>query len=321
MSLLQVKDLQTYFFTRRGVARVLDGLSLDLNNGQVTGLVGESGSGKSVLAYSIMRLVRSPGKVVGGSILFDGRDLLQLSEKEMAKVRGGSISMIFQQPRASLNPVFPVGETLLHVLMVHKGLRGQSAREAAERILARVGLPDPAGVMRRYPHQLSGGMCQRVMIALAVSCGPQLLIADEPTTALDVTIQSQIIELLKELKEQEGLTQLLITHDLGLVAELCGEVAVMYAGEIVEKAPVASLFDRPSHPYTRGLLASRPKVGHQGTFYSIPGRVPDLLDPPRGCRFHPRCPLANPVCTEHSPGPEQVAERHWVRCHLWKEVG
>jgi ABC-type dipeptide/oligopeptide/nickel transport system ATPase component len=272
--LIKVGGLRTHFQTKRGVARVLDGLDLTLSRGEVTGLVGESGSGKSVMAYSIMRLVRPPGQIVGGTVQFQGRDLLQLPEAEMARVRGREISIIFQQPRSSLNPVFTVGDILLNVLKVHRGLRGKAGRQAAHGILARVGLPDPVGIMKRYPHEMSGGMCQRIMIALAVSSGPQLLIADEPTTALDVTVQLQIVQLLQELKERDGLTQLLITHDLGLVAELCDQVAVMYAGEIVEQSPVSMLFDRPSHPYTRGLLASRPKAGTGGKRHSIPGQVP-----------------------------------------------
>jgi ABC-type dipeptide/oligopeptide/nickel transport system ATPase component len=236
--LVTVRGLQTHFFTQRGVAKVLDGLNFEIASGRVTGLVGESGSGKSVTAFSIMRLVRAPGRIVGGKIEFQGVNLLRLTEREMAKVRGEEISMVFQQPRASLNPVFTVKDLLLKVLRIHKGLSVRQAWEAALEVLSRVGLPDPSVVMNRYPHQLSGGMCQRVMIALAISCGSKLLLADEPTTALDVTVQFQIIKLLKELEEQTGLTQLLITHDLGLVAELCTEVAVMYAGEIVEQAGV-----------------------------------------------------------------------------------
>ncbi|UCH24696.1 MAG: ABC transporter ATP-binding protein [Trueperaceae bacterium] len=318
--LITIRGLQTHFFTQRGVAKVLDGLNFEIASGRVTGLVGESGSGKSVTAFSIMRLMRAPGRIVAGKIEFQGVNLLQLTEREMAKVRGEKISMIFQQPRASLNPVFTVKDTLLRVLRIHKGLSARKAQRAALEVLARVGLPDPAVVLNRYPHQLSGGMCQRVMIALAISCGSKLLLADEPTTALDVTVQFQIIELLKELEDETGLTQLLITHDLGLVAELCSEVAVMYAGEIVEQAGVHALFDQPSHPYTRGLLQSRPKPGARGELQSIPGRVPDLLAPPSGCRFHPRCPLAQSRCAEESPVPEIVGEGHWVRCHFWRDL-
>lgn len=318
--LLQLRGLRTHFLTKRGVARVLDGLDLEIPRGLVTGLVGESGSGKSVTAYSVLRLVRKPGEVVGGQALFDGRDLLTLEERDMARVRGAEISMIFQQARASLNPVFRIQDSLLHVLRVHRRLRGPAALREARDVLKRVGLPDPGAVLRSYPHALSGGMCQRVMIALALSCKPRLLLADEPTTALDVTVQYQIIELLKDLREREGLSQLLITHDLGVVAELCNDVNVMYAGEIVEHAPVDALFDHASHPYTQGLLRSRPRTRASATLEAIPGRVPDLVRPPSGCRFHPRCSLARDRCQRERPEPEEVRPGHWVRCHFWRDA-
>jgi oligopeptide/dipeptide ABC transporter ATP-binding protein len=318
--LLQAKGLQTEFATRRGRVRVLADLDLSLGEGRIMGLVGESGSGKTVTAYSLLRLIRPPGEIVGGEVWFQGQDLLRLSQPELNQVRGGEISMIFQQPRASLNPVFPVGEVLHHVLRVHRGMSGNEAHEEARKALVAVGLPDPDRITRRYPHELSGGMCQRVMIALALACRPRLLIADEPTTALDVTIQMQIVELLLSLRERFGLTQILITHDLGLVAELCDDVAVMYAGEIVERAPVVELFDRPSHPYTHGLLASRPQKKNTRRLYSIPGRVPDFASLPSGCRFHPRCPFAQQICREQSPKPEQISRNHWVRCHFWEDA-
>jgi oligopeptide/dipeptide ABC transporter ATP-binding protein len=319
-TLLQAKGLQTEFVTRRGRVRVLADLDLSLIEGRIMGLVGESGSGKTVTAYSLLRLIQPPGEIVGGEVWFQGRDLMRLCQTELNHVRGGEISMIFQQPRASLNPVFRVGEVLHHVLRVHRSLSGSEAREEGRRALIAVGLPDPDRIIRRYPHELSGGMCQRVMIALALACQPRLLIADEPTTALDVTIQMQIVELLLSLRERFGLTQILITHDLGLVAELCDDVAVMYAGEIVEQAPVADLFDRPSHPYTHGLLASRPQKKESRRLYSIPGRVPDFVDLPSGCRFHPRCPFAQQVCEVESPKPQKVSRGHWVRCHFWEDV-
>lgn len=318
--LLELRGIRTQFSTSRGVARVLEGLDLEVPRGLVTGLVGESGSGKSVTAYSVLQLVRKPGKVVDGEVLFDGRDLLALNERSMARLRGGEISMIFQQARASLNPVFRIQDSLLHVLRVHRNLRGAAALHEARDVLRRVGLPDATAVLRSYPHALSGGMCQRVMIALALSCKPRLLLADEPTTALDVTVQYQIIQLLKDLREREGLTQLLITHDLGVVAELCDVVNVMYAGEIVEHAPVDALFDHASHPYTKGLLRSRPRTRASATLEAIPGRVPDLVHPPTGCRFHPRCPLARERCRTESPQPEEVQAGHWVRCHFWQEA-
>jgi oligopeptide/dipeptide ABC transporter ATP-binding protein len=318
--LLDVRQLQTQFPTKAGTVRVLDGLDLTLLEGHITGLVGESGSGKSVTAFSLLRLLRPPGKVVGGEIWYRGQNLMTLSDKEMTKVRGNEIGMIFQQPRASLNPVFRVGEVLTRVMKLHRGLRGKEAREEAMRVLQNVGLPHPERIMASYPHELSGGMCQRVMIAQVLACQPKLLIADEPTTALDVTIQMQIVQLLRSLRDRFGLTQLLITHDLGLVGEMCDHVVVMYAGEIVERSPVLSLFDMPSHPYTRSLMGSRANRKNRDRLYSIPGTVPNLLSPPTGCRFNPRCPYAQPICKEESPKPERVAANHWVRCHFWRDV-
>jgi peptide/nickel transport system ATP-binding protein len=319
-TLLEIKGLRTVFGSKQGDIRVLEDLSFNLHTGRITGLVGESGSGKSVTALSILRLLRPPGRIDDGEVWFKGRDLIRLSEPEMGRVRGGEIGMIFQQPRASLNPVFRVGEVLREVLRVHRGLRGETANAEAHRLLREVGLPDSGQIMERYPHELSGGMCQRVMIAQVLACEPSLLIADEPTTALDVTIQMQIVELLKSLREEFGLTQLLITHDLGLVGELCDDVLVMYAGEIVERAPAPALFDQPSHPYTRGLLGSRANRKNRSRLFSIPGSVPSLVNPPSGCRFHPRCPFAAPICSEVSPEPEVVSDGHTVRCHFWKDV-
>jgi oligopeptide/dipeptide ABC transporter ATP-binding protein len=318
--LLRVADLNTRFTARQGVVRVLDDLSFTLTRGRITGLVGESGSGKSVTAMSILRLVRPPGEITSGTIEFEGDDLLKLGDAEMARIRGRQIGMIFQQPRSSLNPVFRIGDVLLDILRIHRGLRGVRATNEAHRLLESVGLSDPSQIMRSYPHQLSGGMCQRVMIAQVLACEPELLIADEATTALDVTIQMQIVQLLLSLRESTGLTMLVITHDLGLVGELCDDVLVMYAGEILERAPVVELFDNPTHPYTRGLLASRANRSTRSRLYSIPGSVPNLIDPPAGCRFHPRCPFAKPICSEESPAPSHVKEGHWVRCHFWKEV-
>lgn len=319
-TLLRVSGINTHFNTRQGLVRVLDDLSFTLAEGRITGLVGESGSGKSVTALSILRLIRPPGFISPGEIWFRDTDLMSLSDGGMAKIRGGKIGMIFQQPRASLNPVFRVGDVLMNVLRVHRGLHGDAARTEAHRLLLSVGLSDVSQIMQSYPHELSGGMCQRTMIAQVLACEPELLIADEATTALDVTIQMQIVELLLSLRESRGLTQLVISHDLGLIGELCDDVLVMYAGEIIERAPVVELFDHPSHPYTRGLLASRANRNSRSRLYSIPGSVPNLIDPPGGCRFHPRCPFAKAVCTEVTPEPLQVTENHWVRCHFWEEV-
>ena len=318
--LLRIEDLQTYFFTPRGVVKVLDGLTLAVPEGQVTGVVGESGSGKSVTVLSVVRLLKPPGKIVGGTIEFRGRDLVKLSEREMRRVRGKEISMIFQNPRASLNPVFPVRDMLRTVFATQRGLKGKAAEAASLEILDQVGLPNPRAVLRRYPHELSGGMCQRVMIALALACSPVLLIADEPTTALDVTIQLQIIGLLAGLRDRLGLTQLLITHNLGVVAELCDRVAVMYAGKIVEEGDVNTIFAAPRHPYTIGLNRSRPRAHLDKELVSIPGTVPDLRNPPNACRFHPRCPFAQDICREVEPPLETIGDGHRVACHFWREV-
>ena len=318
--LLRIDNLHTYFFTPQGVAKVLAGLNFSVPQRQVTGLVGESGSGKTVTALAVIRLLKPPGKIVAGTIAFKGRDLVKLSEREMRRVRGKEISMIFQNPRGSLNPVFTVRDVLRTVFETHRGLKGHAVEAASLEILDQVGLPDPRAILRRYPHELSGGMCQRIMIALALACSPALLIADEPTTALDVTIQLQIIGLLAGLRDRLGLTQILITHNLGVVAELCDRVAVMYAGKIVEEADVTTIFAAPRHPYTIGLNRARPRVSVAGELVSIPGTVPDLRHPPKGCRFHPRCPFAQEICREIEPTLDTIGEGHRVACHFWREV-
>jgi oligopeptide/dipeptide ABC transporter ATP-binding protein len=317
---LELRDLEVGFQTRHGFLTALNGVHLVLPRGEVTGLVGESGSGKSVTALSIMRLLGSNAEIRGGQILLDGMNLLATSEREMERVRGARISMIFQQPRASLNPVFPISTQLTHVMRRHRGLNRRDAWLEGERMLERVGLPNPNRVMRSFPHELSGGMCQRVMIAQALACGSEILLADEPTTALDVTLQFQIIELLRQLQSALGLTILLITHDLGLVAEMCDTVNVMYAGRIVESATVSELFHQPAHPYTRGLIAARVKTGSRALPQGIPGRTPDLHLIPVGCPFHPRCGFAQDICRVQNPAPEYVAGGHTVRCHFWRKV-
>jgi oligopeptide/dipeptide ABC transporter ATP-binding protein len=318
--LLRVEDLHVTFFTPAGPVDVLTGVNLSINPGEILGIVGESGSGKSVTALAIVRLLRRPGRVTGGRVLFRGTDLLTLPPERMRGVRGDEISMIFQNPRSSLNPVFRVGTVLREVLRVHEGLRGADADRRAVALLADVGLPDPAAVLDRFPHQLSGGMAQRVMIALALASSPHLLIADEPTTALDVTIQYQIITLLSRLRAEHGLAQIVITHNLGVVAELCDRVAVMYAGTIVEEGPTVTIFDEPRHPYTRGLLAARARTETVGALASIPGQVPDLRNRPAGCPFHPRCAFARDACAETVPPLEAAGERHRVACHRWREI-
>ena len=318
--LLQIRNLRTYFHTEAGTAKAVDGVDFDIFPGEVVGLVGESGSGKSVTALSILRLIPDPpGKIVDGSILFQGRDLLKLSWEEIHAVRGKEISMIFQEPMTSLNPVFTIGMQVMEAVLVHETVSKDEAFRRAVKVLELVGIPDPASRMNDYPQQFSGGMRQRVMIAIALACNPSMLIADEPTTALDVTIQAQILELMLQIKDQrKDAAILLITHNLAVVAETCHRVIVMYGGKIQEVAPVKELFKNPQHPYTRGLLASLPTVEGEKRrrLTTIPGSVPSILDLPAGCKFVTRCAerlercaLIEPELLESSPG-------HWVRCHL-----
>ena len=310
--MLRVENLVTRFHTYDGVVRALEGVSFEVREGEIFGLVGETGCGKSVTTYSTLRLLPSTGRVHSGRVTLAGESLLDASESRMREVRGGEIAMIFQDPLSALNPVMRVGDQIAESVWLHDDLPDAEAVAArVEEVLGEVRMPDPAGAARAFPHELSGGMQQRVMIAMALAGRPKMLIADEPTTALDVTIQSQVLQLLRQLKQEAGLTVLLITHDLGVVAELCDRVAVMYAGTIVETAPVAELFGNPRHPYTQGLLAALP--GTSDTLAPIPGRVPDLLNPPSGCRFHPRCPLAVDRCRAEAP--ELRGDARQVACH------
>jgi oligopeptide/dipeptide ABC transporter ATP-binding protein len=323
--LLEVKDLKTYFYTEDGVVHAVDGVSFEVYPGEVLGLVGESGCGKSVTSLSIMRLISKPGKVDAGEILLDGENLLKLPEDEMIKVRGNRISMIFQQPQTALNPVFKVGDQLAEVLNVHQDLGKEAGWKRAVQLLKMVGVPDPERRAEAYPHELSGGMAQRVMIAMALACVPELLIADEPTTALDVTIQAQILDLMRDLRREMGTSVILITHDLGVVAEMAERVAVMYAGEIVEQTDVNSLFDQPLHPYTQGLIGSIPVLGQiKERLDVIPGSVPNLVNLPVGCRFAPRCQArfkyGLSICTEVKPELEEVKPGHLVRCWLYESA-
>ena len=321
--LLEVKNLQTHFPTRAGLVRAVNGVSFYLDSGELLGLVGESGCGKSITALSIMRLIAPPGKIVGGEIAFDGKNLLQLSEAEMRQIRGDDIAMIFQDPMTSLNPVFTVGEQIAEALRLHRKLSRKAARAAAIEAMQEVAIPDPARRVDDYPHQLSGGMRQRVMIAMALACDPKLLIADEPTTALDVTIQAQILELLDELRKNRELAVLLITHDLGVVAEVADRVAVMYTGKIVEESPVEELFARPKHPYTEGLLRASPQLKRR-KLEPIAGAVPRLGALPPGCAFEPRCPYRRAECSAAVPELRVVVNdvgpvatpRHRARCIL-----
>ena len=315
---LEVRDLRTYFHTEEGVARAVDGVSFAVGQGQTLGLVGESGCGKSVSAFSIMRLVPDPpGRIEDGQILLEGRDLLALDEEEMRQVRGDDIAMIFQEPMTSLNPVLTCGFQIAEAVVLHQQVPMQEARDRAVEMLQLVGIPAPEQRIDEYPHQLSGGMRQRVMIAMALSCNPDVLIADEPTTALDVTIQAQILALLESLQESLQMAIVMITHDLGVIAETADQVAVMYAGQIVEYAETQSLFARPRHPYTRGLLRSIPRLDdEQERLDIIPGVVPDARAFPPGCRFAPRCPLADDHCRAEAPPLAEVEAGHWASC--WK---
>jgi oligopeptide/dipeptide ABC transporter ATP-binding protein len=317
--LIQVQNLQTSFFTPEGEVRSVDGVSFEIGESKTLGLVGESGCGKSVTSLSIMRLVPSPpGQIVGGEIYYHGRDLLKLNKEEMRKIRGNEISMIFQEPMTSLNPVFTVGNQIGEAIQLHQGLSKRETRAKTIEMLRLVKIADPESRVDSYPHQLSGGMRQRVMIAMALSCNPNLLIADEPTTALDVTIQAQILELMKELQEKIGMALLLITHDLGVVAERADEVAIMYAGKIVERGTAEAIFARPLHPYTVGLLNSLPGTGRQKKkrLDAIPGVVPSPLDLPSGCRFRDRCPKAAGICAEAEPLLTAKEPGHPVACYF-----
>jgi len=316
VALLDVRDLRTSFFTPRGEARAVDGISFSVDPGRTLGLVGESGCGKTMTALSILRLTPPSGRIVGGEINFDGRNLLALGDEAMRRIRGNQIAMIFQEPMSSLNPVFTVGNQIAEAVRLHQGLSRRAAREKAIEMLKLVEIPEPERRVDEYPHQLSGGMRQRVMIAMALSCHPRVLIADEPTTALDVTIQAQILDLLASLQARLGMAMILVTHDLGVVAERADEVAIMYAGRIVERAPVVPIFERPLHPYTRGLLRSIPKVGAEmrRRLEAIPGLVPDLLSLPDGCHFRDRCPRAIERCEVIDPPLEELHPAHWAAC-------
>lgn len=323
-NILEVKGLKTYFNTVDGVVQAVDDVSFSVRQGEIFGLVGESGCGKSVTSLSILRLVDNPGKIVAGEIIFDGQDLLKLSTTEMVHMRGQRISMIFQQPQTSLNPVFQVGSQVAEVLEVHQKLSHEEASKKAIELLHLVGLPDPEKRSHSFPHEMSGGQAQRVMIAMALALGPQLLIADEPSTALDVTIQAQILDLMQDLVDRLGTSVILITHDLGVIAEMADRVAVMYAGQIVEQADVHELFENPLHPYTQGLIGSIPILGREKDLLDvIPGTVPNLVNLAPGCRFAPRCryciKTAGSNCTEREPELVQINETHSVRC--WQYAG
>jgi peptide/nickel transport system ATP-binding protein len=323
MAILSINNLVTEFDTDEGRVQAVDNVSFTAQSGQTLGIVGESGCGKSVTALSIMRLLPQPmGQIVSGSIELDGTDLTQLPIPQMEKIRGAKIGMVFQEPMTALNPVHAIGRQLTEALLIHKDITPNAAIREAVGMLDRVGIPSPDVRMTEYPHQLSGGMRQRVVIAMALACKPDLLIADEPTTALDVTIQAQILELIKELQAEMGMSVILITHDLGVIAETCDEVVVMYAGKVAEKGSVFDIFDRAAHPYTKGLLKSIPTLNTEpkSTLSVIDGMVPGLLDLPEGCRFENRCKFSNQTCVGKAPGFEEIKDQHYVSCLRWQEV-
>jgi oligopeptide/dipeptide ABC transporter ATP-binding protein len=319
--LLDIRNLAVQFFTYQGVVRALENIDLCILRGEILGLVGETGCGKSVLARSVLRLIADPpGKITGGEIRFNGQDILKLSRRRLRQIRGNEISMIFQEPMSSLNPVFTVGNQMLEVVMLHQQVDRSQARKICIDMLEQVKMPDPEPLLSKYPHELSGGMRQRAMIAMELSCRPSLLIADEPTTALDVTVQAQVLTILEDLTRKSDVSVLFISHDLGVIAQLCDRVAVMYAGYIVEIAPVEDLFAAPKHPYTRGLLQSIPRLDEETeTLAAIAGVVPGLIEPPGGCRFHPRCSQRFAPCDRQVPRLQELEKKHSVACHLYEK--
>ncbi|NLP46027.1 MAG: ABC transporter ATP-binding protein [Epulopiscium sp.] len=315
--LLEVKDLRTYFYTDKGVVKAVDGVNFHVDEGKTLCIVGESGCGKSITSMSVMRLIQEPGKIESGQILYQGNDLLDLSDEEMRNIRGNEISMIFQEPMTSLNPVFTIGYQIMETLMLHQKLSKKDAKKKAIEMLQLVQIPRAEKIVDEYPHQLSGGMRQRVMIAMALACMPKVLIADEPTTALDVTIQAQILNLMNDLKQRLNTAIMLITHDLGVVAEMADYVVVMYAGKVVEEGPVKELFANPKHPYTIGLLNSKPNLKEdKDRLDSIPGMVPNPTDLPKGCYFWPRCKYATDLCKQRQPELKKVDSNHQVSCFV-----
>jgi oligopeptide/dipeptide ABC transporter ATP-binding protein len=319
--LLEVKQLQTYFFSAQGtrVVKAVDGVSFTLNEGETLGVVGESGSGKTVTSMSLLRLLPPAARIVGGEIWFQGENLVTKSEREMRQLRGSQLTMILQDPMMSLNPLFTIGEQIAEPLRIHRHMRGARLRERIKELLRGVRIPSPEVRLREYPHQMSGGMRQRIVGAIGISCEPKLLIADEPTTSLDVTIQAQYLNLLKDIQQRSHLAMIFITHNIGIVAKMCDNVGVMYAGKLVERAPVRTIFNQPAHPYTEALLHAVPKLTDRSKrLWSIEGQPPDLTNPPTGCPFNPRCPQAEDRCRREVPPEFQVGENHYTRCWLWE---
>ena len=319
-SLLEIRDLKTYFFTEAGVVKAVDNATVDVKPKETVGLVGESGSGKTVTALSALRIVPTPGRIVAGSIRFEGSDVLAKSEEEMRQLRGAKMAMVFQDPSSSLNPLYTVEKQLSDILMLHRKLTKKEASQRAEYLLELVGMPEPKARLKSYPHELSGGMKQRVAIARALSCEPTLLFADEPTTNLDVTVQAQVLELMKKLQRDLGMSMVMITHDMGIIADMTERVTIMYAGKVMEAADTNTIFHEPKHPYTEALLAAVPRVDQRKILEVIPGNIPNLIEPPSGCVFHPRCKYAKQMCIDNVPPLEEAGAGHSVACLRWKEV-
>jgi oligopeptide/dipeptide ABC transporter ATP-binding protein len=319
-SLLEINDLKTYFFTEAGVVKAVDNAAVDVKTKETVGLVGESGSGKTVTALSALRIIPRPGRIVGGSIKFEGADVLAMSEEEMRKLRGPKMAMVFQDPSSSLNPVYTVEKQLSDILMLHRNLTKKEASERAQYLLELVGIQEPHTRLKAYPHELSGGMKQRIAIARALSCEPTLLFADEPTTNLDVTVQAQVLELMKKLQRDLGMSMVMITHDMGIIADMTERVTIMYAGKVMEAADTKTIFHDPRHPYTEALLAAVPRVDQRKILEVIPGNIPNLIEPPSGCVFHPRCKYAKQICTDTEPSLEEVDKGHVAACLRWKEL-
>lgn len=317
-AILEIKDLKTYYFIAEGIVKAVDKVSVTVNEGEALGLVGESGCGKSTVAHSILKLIKKPGRIVGGEILFEGEDLMRKSEADMRNTRGGKIAMVFQNPTSSLNPVFTVGSQIAEAIKLHQKVQKDEIDEKVKDILAKVGIPSPSDRMKDYPHEFSGGMCQRAMIAMALSCNPRLFIADEPTTNLDVTIQAQILDLMRILRKDFNASILLIGHDFGVISELCDRIAVMYSGKVVESADMGTIFNDAKHPYTKALLESIPRINVETErLRVIPGDVPELIRPPSGCKFHPRCEYAKEACSKEEPRLVEIGHGHQVACTLY----
>jgi oligopeptide/dipeptide ABC transporter ATP-binding protein len=319
-SLLEVQGLKTYFFTEAGVVKAVDDATFDVRSKETIGLVGESGSGKTVTALSALRIIPRPGRIVAGSIKFEGTDVLAKSEDEMRQLRGPKMAMVFQDPSSSLNPVYTVEKQLSDILMLHRKLTKKEASQRAEYLLELVGIQDPKTRLKAYPHELSGGMKQRIAIARALSCEPTLLFADEPTTNLDVTVQAQVLELMKKLQRDLGMSMVMITHDMGIIADMTERVTIMYAGRVMEATETETIFHQPRHPYTEALLAAVPRVDQRRILEVIPGNIPNLIEPPSGCVFHPRCKYARRICMDNVPPLEETSRGHTVACIRWKEV-